>query len=131
VAQGPASLRLEIPALADHLARLFGIDAVRMAEWCSRHVPGFELSTLETIRQAPVPFDVLRHEISTAVRSIPSVPVYFGLELIHYPGSIEIKPQDVVGVVNAGREAGAAGAIISWDLMHAPADGIEALGEQL
>jgi hypothetical protein len=64
-------------------------------------------------------------------RWIPSVPVYFGLELIHYPGSIEIKPRDVVGVVNAGRKAGAAGAIISWDLMHAPTDGIEALGEQL
>lgn len=131
VAQGPASLRLEIPALADHLAHLFGMNAVQMGEWCSRHVPGFEVGTLDAIRRAPVPFDILRHEISTAVRSIPSVPVYFGLELIHYPGSIEINPRDVVGVVNAGREAGAAGAIISWDLMHAPADGIKALGEQL
>jgi hypothetical protein len=131
MAQGPASLRLEIPALADHLETLFHVNAVQIAEWCSKHVPGFKLGTLDAIRRAPVPFDILRGEISTAVRSMASVPVYFGLELIHYPGSIEIKPRDVVGVVNAGREAGAGGAMISWDLMYAPADGIKALGEQL
>jgi hypothetical protein len=130
MAQGPASLRLEIPALADHLAALFGVNAAQMAEWCSTHMPGFDLGTLDAIRRAPVPFDIVYGEILTAVRSV-SIPVYFGLELIHYPGSIEIKPADVVGVVNAGREAGAAGAIISWDLMHAPADGVKALGEQM
>ena len=62
VAQGPASLRLEIPAFADHLARLFGIDAVRMAEWCSSTVPDFPSRTAEAIRRAPVPFDVPRQK---------------------------------------------------------------------
>ena len=45
--------------------------------------------------------------------------------------SIEITPADVLGAVHAGRAAGAAGTIVSWDLMHAPADGIRALEQAL
>ena len=55
------------------------------------------------------------------------VPVYFGLELVSHPGVIEITPALVNDMVRAGSSARAAGCIISWDLMHAPIDGIEAL----
>jgi hypothetical protein len=73
----------------------------------------------------------VRDEIAMAVGAVKPLPVHFGLELISYPGSIEITPADVVGAVHAGRAAGAAGTIVSWDLMHAPADGIRALEQAL
>jgi hypothetical protein len=57
------------------------------------------------------------------------VPVYFGLELVRQPGVIDIDPVHVVEMVKAGRAANAAGLVISWDLMHAPADCIQALAK--
>jgi hypothetical protein len=131
LAQGPASLRLEVPALVDNLSALTGTDAKTLEQWCGDHLPGFDGATLETIRKTAVPFPIISREIAGAVESLAPVPVYFGLELVHYPGVIEIAPSDVIGMVKAGRRAGAAGTIISWDLMHAPADGLRALGEVL
>jgi hypothetical protein len=66
-------------------------------------------------------------EIQEAVRAMQPVPVYFGLELVQHPGVIDITPALVVDMVRAGRAAKAAGLVISWDLMHAPMDGIQAL----
>jgi hypothetical protein len=131
VARGPASLRLEVPALIDNLADLAGAAPADIARWCADHGFGFGPDTLETTRRIAAPFDIVRDEITMAVRRMSPVPVYFGLELISYPGSIEIAPADVLGAVAAGRAAKAAGAIISWDLMYAPADGVGALGEEL
>ncbi|MBV8107253.1 MAG: hypothetical protein JO223_22055 [Hyphomicrobiales bacterium] len=45
------------------------------------------------------------------------------------PGVIDIKPAQVLDMVSVGRAANAAGLIISWDLMHAPPDGVKALAE--
>ena len=55
------------------------------------------------------------------------MPVYFGLELVRHPGVIDITPALVEAMVRAGRAVDAAGLVISWDLMHAPMDGIAAL----
>ena len=69
----------------------------------------------------------MKSEIAQAVRSMQPVPVYFGLEIVSHPGVIEITPALVHDMVHAGSEAQAAGTIISWDLMHAPVNGLEAL----
>jgi hypothetical protein len=131
IARGPASLRLEILALIDNLAVLSGTTPTHLAQWCSRNLPGFGPDTLQIVRDTGVPLKIVTQEIASAVRYMNPVPVYFGLELVRYPGSMDVTPADVIGAVRAGREAKAAGAIISWDLMHAPADGIRALGEEL
>ena len=39
VALGPASLRLEVPSLADGLARLLGVPEPALADWASHHFP--------------------------------------------------------------------------------------------
>ena len=57
------------------------------------------------------------------------VPVYFGLELVSQPGVIDVTPVDVIGMIEAGHAANAAALVISWDLLHAPIDGIHALAE--
>ena len=128
-ALGPASLRLEIPALIEGVARLLNIGEARVVDWCARHVSSFEREMLSRTRDSAVPLPFIRAEIEAAVRAMRPVPVYFGLELVSQPGIIDIKPAQVFDMVNAGRAANAAGLIISWDLMHAPLDGVKALAE--
>ena len=129
IAKGPAGLRLEIPALIEGVARLFDLDEQQTLDWCARHFQAFERDFLARTREAAVPLPFIQAEIEAAVRAMHPVPVWFGLELVSQPGVIDIQPADVRAMVSAGRAANAAGLVISWDLMHAPLDGVEALAE--
>lgn len=128
LAQGPAGLRLEIPALVGGVARRFGIDEAHIVDWCSRHAALDRDMFLET-KESAVPLSFIQAEIDAAVRALSPVPVYFGLELIRQPGVIDVDPAHVVDMVRAGNAANAAGLVISWDLMHAPIDCVRALAE--
>ena len=127
VAMGPAGLRLEVPALVDGVSKMFDVSESDICDWAALHVPGFDSDTLRLTREAAVPMPLMASEMAEAVGSMHPVPVYYGLELVSHPGVIEITPALVNDMVRIGRAAGAAGTIISWDLMHAPLDGIEAL----
>ena len=131
VADGPAGLRLEVPALVDGISRMFGLSEAAMLQWAAHHVPGFDTTTLETTRDSAVPLSVISAEIESAVKSAAPVPIYFGLELVSHPGVIDVTPELVVDMVRAGRQANAAGLVISWDLLHAPMDGIRALAAEV
>ena len=128
LAQGPAGLRLEIPALIEGVASCFGLYEERIVEWSARHA-AFDSDMLLETRQSAVPISFIQAEIDAAVRALAPVPVYFGLELIRQPGVIDVDPAHVVDMVKAGRAANAAGLVISWDLMHAPIDCVRALAE--
>ena len=130
-ALGPASLRLEIPALIEGVARLFNLGEARVSDWCARHVAAFEPDTVERTRVSAVPLPFIQAEIEAAIRTMHPVPVYFGLELVSQPGVIDIKPAQDLDMVSTGLAASAAGLVISWDLMHAPMDGVEALAEAM
>jgi hypothetical protein len=127
VAKGPAGLRLEIPALAEGVARMFNIDESRVSNWGAANVRAFDLSTLRKTRDSMVPLPVIKEELDAAIQTMRPVPVYFGLELVSHPGVIDIKPAQVIEMVRAGRAAETDGLVISWDLMHAPMDGVRAL----
>jgi hypothetical protein len=127
VAEGPAGLRLEIPALADGIARHFKIPEAQISAWAAAHISGFDRSALSQTRREAVPIGLITEEIAAAVAAMHPVPVYFGLELVRHPGVIDITPALVEAMVKAGRAADAAGLVISWDLMHAPMEGIAAL----
>ena len=128
LAQGPAGLRLEIPALIEGVANRFALEEGRIVEWSARQA-GFDRNMLQETRDRAVPIPFIQSEIDAAVRAFSPVPVYFGLELVRQPGVIDIDPVHVVEMVKAGRAANAAGLVISWDLMHAPADCIQALAK--
>jgi hypothetical protein len=127
VALGPAGLRLEIPALVEGVARLFNVDEARILDWAVRNVDAFDCHTLRHTRESAVPLPLIKSDLDAAIRAMQPVPVYFGLELVSHPGVIDITPDLVRDMVRAGRAADASGVIISWDLMHAPTDGIRAL----
>jgi hypothetical protein len=128
LAQGPAGLRLEIPTLIEGVARRFGLDEAQIVEWGGRHAH-FDGDMLRQTRESAVPLPFIEAEIAAAVRTMAPVPVYFGLELVSQPRVIDVKPADVLEMAAAGRAAKAAGLVISWDLMHAPMDGVAALAE--
>ena len=128
LAQGPAGLRLEIPALIEGVASCFGLYEERIVEWSARHA-AFDSDMLLETRQSAVPIAFIQAEIDAAVRALAPVLVYFGLELIRQPGVIDVDPAHVADMVKAGRAANAAGLVISWDLMHAPIDCVRALAE--
>jgi hypothetical protein len=128
LAQGPAGLRLEIPALIEGVASRFGLDEARIVEWAARHA-AFDKDMLLETRERAVPISFIQAEIDSAVRPLAPVPVYFGLELVRQPGVIDVDPAHIVDMVKAGRAANAAGLVISWDLMRAPMDCIRTLAE--
>jgi hypothetical protein len=128
LARGPAGLRLEIPALIEGVAQSFRLDEARIVEWSARRA-GFDQQMLRQTRDEAVPFPFMQAEIEAAVHAMSPVPVYFGLELVSQPGVIDVKAADVIGMIQAGRAANADGLIISWDLLHAPMDGLRALAE--
>jgi hypothetical protein len=128
LARGPAGLRLEIPALIEGVAQNFGLEEGRIVEWSARHA-GFDQDMLRQTREEAVPLTFMQAEIEAAVRAMTPVPAYFGLELVSQPGVIDVKAADVIGMIQAGRAANADGLIISWDLLHAPMEGLRALAE--
>jgi len=130
LAQGPAGLRLEIPALIEGIASRFGLDETRILEWSGRHA-AFDGDMLLETRERAVPISFIQAEIDAAVRSLAPVPAYFGLELVRQPGVVDVDPAHVADMVKAGQAANAAGLVISWDLMHAPIDCIRALAGAL
>jgi hypothetical protein len=130
LAQGPAGLRLEIPALIQGVSREFGLDEARIADWCAQHA-AFDRGMLLETRESAVPVSFIQAEIDAAVQTLTPVPVYFGLELVRQQGVIDVDPAHVADMVKAGRAANAAGLVISWDLMHTPIDCVRALAAAL
>jgi hypothetical protein len=104
LAQGPAGLRLEIPALIEGIANRFGLDEAQIVEWSAGHT-AFDRGMLIETRERAVPVSFIQAEIDAAVRMLAPVPVYFGLELIRQPGIIDVDPAHVVDMVKAGRAA--------------------------
>jgi hypothetical protein len=131
VALGPAGLRLEIPQLVEGASRILGVSEDAVIAWAARHLRDFAPDTLAVTRERAVPLELMAAEISAAVRLSKPKPVYFGLELVRHPGVIDITPALVEEMVAAGQDGDAAGTIISWDLMHAPQDGLRTLAALL
>ena len=70
-------------------------------------------------------------EVADAVRLAGSTPIYFGIEMVRQAGVIDITPQHVRDMIAIGQRIGAAGTIISWDLLHVPGENLVALAESL
>jgi hypothetical protein len=131
MAQGPAGLRLELSALVAGAARMSGLQEGDIEAWAARHIRGFTETSLSETRAKAVPLEIMTTEVADAVRLAGSTPVYFGIEMVRHAGVIDIRPQDVRDMVTVGQCAGAAGTIISWDLLHAPGENLAALRDSL
>jgi len=130
-AQGPAGLRLELSALVAGAARMSGLHERDIAAWAAGHIRGCNKTSLSETRAKAVPLEIMTTEVGDAVRLAGSTPVYFGIEMVRQAGVIDIKPQHVRDMIGVGQRAGAAGTIVSWDLLHVPRENLVALAESL
>jgi hypothetical protein len=131
VAKGPAGLRLEVPAIIEGITRMTDLSEAQIDRWAMRNIPHYNADSLSETRRRAIPLPLMEEEIAAAVRMSKGAPVYFGLEMVQQHGVIDITPELVRDMVAAGRNAGASGAIISWDLLHVPAPNLLALAHSL
>jgi hypothetical protein len=54
-----------------------------------------------------------------------------GLETVAFPGICEATPGSVLETIAAGRQAGAAGLVMSWDLLDTPLENVRAVAQAL
>ncbi len=127
LARGPAGLRLEVPALARGLGQWLGRDPDELLLWAGQYAPGLAGADLERIEREGVPLALVVQELRTAVALLAPVPVYLGLEAVSIPGVIDVTPKRIREMLEVGRAAGVAGAILSWDLLAMPSRNLRAV----
>jgi hypothetical protein len=131
MAKAPGSLRLEILKLVDQLSTYLNRSNESCLEWLKTVIPEFKGTTIDYIDQYGVPLKVMERELNNAVSLFKPKPIYMGLEVVSYPGVINIKPQNVRDMMKIGLKAGVSGAVLSWDLMHTKLENIRAIKEEL
>ena len=127
-AKGPAGLRLELPQLARELAQFLGCSPIEVLEWARRRVPGLVGADFERIDREGVPLSLIADEARLAVTLMSPLPIYLGLETVSMAGIIDITPENVEEIISLGRDAGVAGVVLSWDLLHTPVENLRPLG---
>lgn len=131
IAKVPASLRLEIPSMVNAVSEYSGASPESAFKWLQGVMPEFENTSLDDIAAKGVPLSVVARELRAAVELLAPARAYMGLETVSYQDIIDIQPHQVAEVIAVGREAGVAGAILSWDLMYTPLENIQALKDSL
>ncbi len=126
-AKGPAGLCLELPQLANDLARFIGCGLDDILKWTHQHVPSLVGTDFERINSEGVPLDLIADETQKAVELMSPASVYLGLETVSMPGIIDITPENVREIVCLGQAVGIAGVALSWDILHTPVENLQPL----
>jgi hypothetical protein len=131
ITRAPAGLRLEIPALVRLLATRTGQKSAAALAWVQPHVSGLHGVSLTVLEESGLPLPALEHELRQAVALLSPAPVYMGLETVAFPEVCEATPGTVLEALGAGRRAGVAGYVLSWDLLDTPLENIRAVARGL
>ncbi len=92
------------------------------------HVAGMAGSSLAALERDGAPSALISAETRQAVERAGATPVYMGIEAVSLPAfNIHITPGHVRGMLSIAREAGARGAVLSWDLLHMPLENLLAV----
>jgi len=125
--KAPASLRFEVPALISGIAGLLSIDLTEINRWAKEHGLDFMEWDLARYQEKGASQRLFAAETEFAVDRLAPVPVYLGLETVHWPGLTELSSEDVFEMMQSGREVGVGGVCLSWDLLHSPLENVVAL----
>jgi len=131
-AYGPAGLRLEIEGLVKGFQRIYGISEDALFKRLEQACPAYSLGGYhEMISSNCVPMEWMNMELRLARSTFPKKPLLMGLETVKFPGVIEITPENVIEMLQAGLKEGVQGAVISWDLLNTPVENIQAIKDCL
>jgi hypothetical protein len=129
--KAPSSLRLEVPALLRGIADLLSLNLTEVSQWATEHVPGITALDFDRYQAEGAPRALFAAETAAAVEKLSPVPVFLGLETVHWPGLTEPTADDVFQMMRAGRDVGVGGVCLSWDLLHSPLEYVAALKKAL
>jgi hypothetical protein len=126
-AKGPAGLRLEIPQLAQGLEQFLRAESGSIWAWAQNRLPALAGASLERIAAGGLPLAVVEAELRAAIQLMAPTPVYLGVEAVSLAAfDIHTTPESVAGFTEMARRAGAAGVVLSWDLLNMPPENIRA-----
>lgn len=123
---GPSSLRSEIQALVNGLSAYLGLEPAKVTQSIARYINGLQNIPLEEIAKI-APLSLIQAETGLAVKQLSGTQVYLGLETVHIPQKMEIKPQDIEEILKIGSNSGVSGYVLSWDLLHTPINNLAPL----
>jgi hypothetical protein len=131
ITAAPAGLRLELPALIRGMAAHLGRRPAEALGWAREHAPALAQSDLATLGEVGAPMELVVKELHQAVTSLAPARIYMGLETVSFPGVCEANPASVLEMIAAGRQAGVAGLVMSWDLLDTPLENVRAVARTL
>ncbi len=124
---GPAGLRLETISLIEGIEKEFSLSEDELFAGTSKTVPWFTAEKYAELKETAVPIEWIRSEMAASKSLMEETPVYFGLECVSFPGVIDVKPEQAAELLSAAMDNDADGAVLSWDLMHMPAENLKAM----
>jgi hypothetical protein len=124
---GPAGFRLEAQSLFNGIERIYHVPEEEIFQWAEHNYPDFTAEGYRRMLESLVPLEWMRAEIYHAVEYSGPTPVYMGLETVHFPGVIQITPDQVREMLTTGIACGVHGAVISWDVLNTPLENIRAI----
>ena len=124
---GPAGLRLETISLIEGIQKEFGLSETQLFERAAEIVPWFTPEKYRALKETAVPMEWIESEMAASMRLMEGTPVYFGLECVSFPGVIDVKPDQAAALLEAALKNNADGTVLSWDLMHMPAENLRAM----
>lgn len=80
--------------------------------------------------EGEISLELIVEETRRAVEQMAPAAVYLGVETVSMPGVIEVTPGQVKEAVGAAKMAGAAGVVLSWDLLHTPLENLRPLARK-
>ncbi|NPV87436.1 MAG: hypothetical protein HPY45_15660 [Anaerolineae bacterium] len=123
---GPAGLPFELLGLLDALTGGADLPQTDALQLLARAL-GFALPPdRRTLQNAGLAPQALAEEVRRGVRAA-AVPVLAGIELVEIAAVAHLDETGIAADVRAVRQAGAAGVVISWDLLHIPLRRLEIL----
>ena len=126
-ANGPAGLRMEIPKLMHTLETFTGTTPNAAWAFATRWVPELAEITLPALKRGQIPLSLIATEAASAVGLFAPQPVYVGVEAVSLPVfEVNLRPEQVQQLIQTARAAGAAGAVLSWDVLAMPLENIRA-----
>lgn len=129
-ANGPAGLRMEIPKLIQELEDFTNLTPSAAWAFATHWVPELSEITRSELAAGHIPLSLIAYEAASAVRLFMPKPVYVGIEAVKLPQfDVDMTPATVKQLILTAREAGAAGAVLSWDVLAMPPENIRAARE--
>ncbi|MBN1667362.1 MAG: hypothetical protein JW862_09740 [Anaerolineales bacterium] len=127
---GPAGLPFELLALLDWLIHRYGLTEQDAFNLLARSSALPLPATRAELMNPGLSEAALAHELKQARKQIPTATLLTGIELVNLPGVTHLTEQQLRRDLQALKQAGTDGLVLSWDLWHIPPSFLEIIHQE-